>query len=178
MTLSATTGEGLDEWLEACLTETANVQQVLDIDYLRYAEAEACLGWLNASGVIAAGEPFSPREWLATTFDRMERAFIAASLSVAHVKIYLETAEGELKASLTQLGMPVTWDAQRTGTTSAEVRVTINARVSSEPRMLERIVRDVVAQTVPGQDSRYVWTHCECFSPLPPVPTFRLMPVS
>lgn len=178
MTISVTTGEGLDEWLEACLTETANVQQVLDIDYLRYAEAEACLGWLNASGVIAAGEPFSPREWLVRTFNRLERAFSAYALSVAHVKILLETAEGALKASLTQLGVPVSWDAQTTGTTSSEVRFTINARVSSEPRILERMVRDIVAQTVPGPDTRLEWTHFECFSPLPPVPTFRLMPVS
>lgn len=178
MNLSARTGEGLAEWLEACLTQTATFQQALDIDYLRYAEAEACLGWLNATGVIAAGEPFSPSEWLAKTLGRLERAFAAASMSIAHVKIHVSTADGALKASLTQSGMPVSWDAQTTGTTPAEVRFTINARVNSDPRTLEQMVREVVAQTVPEPHTRLAWTHFECFSPLPPVPTFRLMPVT
>jgi G3E family GTPase len=177
MCVSAKTGDGLDNWLETCLKETATFQRILDIDYLQYAEAEACLGWLNASGVIAYDEGFYPHELLATLFDRLEHAFGAARLPVAHVKIHVEMAEGELKASLTQLGMPISWDAETAHVASTSASFTINARVNANPRALEDLVREVVAQSLAWPGARHEWNHFECFSPLPPVPTFRLMEV-
>jgi G3E family GTPase len=177
MSMSARSGDGLDEWLEACLAQTAHVRQALDIDYLQYAEAEACLGWLNASVVITADRPFAPGEWLAALLKQLEQAFGAAGMPVAHVKINVETDEGALKASLTQLGSPVSWDTRTANNSSSEVRFTINARVHSEPHQLETLAREFVARSLPD-GARQEWTHFECFSPSPPVPTFRLMPVT
>jgi hypothetical protein len=125
---------------------------------------------------VITGEPFSPQEWLSTTLEQLGRAFAIAGMQVAHVKIHVTTPEGALKASLTQAGTPVSWDAQMADAPAGDVRFTINARVNGEPGPLARVVRDVVARSIPR--TRLEWSHFECFSPLPPVPTFRLMPAA
>ena len=75
--VSAKQGIGMDEWLEDLLSGRPGANTVLrQIDYDRYATAEAVLGWLNAAVMISGtttshGEPAPvwrsqrsrPREW-------------------------------------------------------------------------------------------------------------------
>ncbi|UCE60540.1 MAG: MIP family channel protein, partial [Phycisphaerales bacterium] len=44
--LSALTGEGVDDWLQVVLTAGGAGKRVVDVDYDTYAEGEAVLGWL------------------------------------------------------------------------------------------------------------------------------------
>ncbi len=61
MPVSAKLGDGLDRWLEALVAGEPGANTVLkEIDYDRYAAAEAVLGWLNAAVRIAADD-HSPR---------------------------------------------------------------------------------------------------------------------
>src|SRR5579864_3210530 len=48
LTLSAQTGEGVQQWLEICLQQSCDIKHVLEMNYDTYAQGEAHLGWLNA----------------------------------------------------------------------------------------------------------------------------------
>jgi G3E family GTPase len=175
ISLAARTGAGVAEWIEGCLTRTSGLEQALDLDYARYAEAEACLGWLNATGSLSADRPFAPADWLAQTLTGLEQCFAGQGAEIAHVKLHMTTPEGPLKASLTQLGDPVSWDVRASGSSTWHAQFILNARVHSTPSTLESIVRQTTALVSAQQGIRCEFSYLECFSPLPPQPTFRLM---
>ena len=61
LAVSAREGEGMEAWLELVLTGRPGASSVLgEIDYDRYAHAEAVLGWLNAAVRISGSKPFNP----------------------------------------------------------------------------------------------------------------------
>ncbi len=63
--LSALEGDGLEAWLDLLVTGRPGAATVLgQIDYDRYAHAEAVLGWLNAAVKITAQRPFNPADML------------------------------------------------------------------------------------------------------------------
>jgi G3E family GTPase len=63
MAVSATEGIGMDDWLEDLISGRPGANTVLSqIDYDRYATAEAVLGWLNAAVKLNADERFDPGE--------------------------------------------------------------------------------------------------------------------
>jgi G3E family GTPase len=175
ISLAARTGEGVAEWIERCVTRTSGLDQELDLDYGRYTEAEACLGWLNATGSLGADRPFAPADWLALTLTALEQGFAGQGAEIAHVKLHVITSEGPLKASLTQLGDPVSWDVRASGSSTSHAQFILNARVHTIPPTLESIVRRTTAQISAQQGIRCEFSYLECFSPLPPQPTFRLM---
>ena len=60
---------------------------LLDIDYERYAEAEAALGWLNAKGIVASDEGFSIAQWLEKVFASLKDLFEQDASAIAHIKM-------------------------------------------------------------------------------------------
>src|SRR5262245_53674317 len=77
MTLSAKSGAGLTEWLELVLTQTSQAAQPLELDYDKYAEAEAQLGWLNAKATLMAGQPFTINTWATQLLTHLAEQFAA-----------------------------------------------------------------------------------------------------
>ena len=59
--VSGRTGYGLEAWMSARPERPA---APLQIDYGRYADAEALLGWANANLHVRSPEPFDPADWL------------------------------------------------------------------------------------------------------------------
>jgi G3E family GTPase len=173
MSLSARSGQGLEAWLELALKENSKAAQILELDYAHYAEAEAELGWLNAKGTLIAGQPFAATTWIDDLLNYLDADFANQASPIAHVKVSLKTPTATLKASLTGLGQPVSWDLQ-TETETDRAQFILNARVNTDPRTLEQTVRRALEATRPHPDTRYDLTHFECFSPLPPRPTHRL----
>jgi Ni2+-binding GTPase involved in maturation of urease and hydrogenase len=176
LSLSAKTGAGLESWLARCLTGASVIDQALELDYGLYAEAEACLGWLNATGTLTATQQFAPADWLAATLGALEQRFAEQGAEVAHVKLHMHTPTGALKASLTQAGQPISWDMRAGGEPANHARFILNARVNTDPRNLEAIVRQTIIAAGALPTLRSELTFLECFSPLPPQPTYRLLP--
>src|SRR3954454_8248763 len=59
--VSAATGQGVAEWLTEILGDSMHAgTRLLDIDYERYARAEAALAWLNCSAIIHPEPALSP----------------------------------------------------------------------------------------------------------------------
>jgi G3E family GTPase len=171
---SAQTGAGVDEWLAHVLDQISMARQELAIDYGRYAEAEAQLGWLNAHGVVESQASFQPRNWLTHLLHLLNAAFAGQRAAVAHLKLHATTPAGVAKASLTETGGPLYWDALPPTEPATRLEFLLNARVHTTPAMLEATVRQAFAEMTPSPDFRYAFWEFACFSPAPPTPTHRL----
>jgi hypothetical protein len=177
LTLSAQTGEGLQEWLEICLQQSSDIEQVLEMNYETYAQGEAYLGWLNAKGQVSSPVPFSLSTWMSSVFQMIERECQRRDVAVAHVKMHVVAEEQVLKVSLTQLGRQVSWDLGPTDEKTTQAHFILNARVSTTPETLEALVRLVLTQVGAQMGIHLEMTDQACFSPLPPRPTHRLLSV-
>lgn len=172
--VSARTGEGLAEWLAVMVGQASRDPAALVIDYEKYAEAEAVLGWLNAKGIVRADTPFSPTDWMKRLFQTLDQQLSRQHAPIAHVKLLVTTPASTLKASLTQSGTAPIWDLGPDESKTDQVEFTLNARVNTEPPSLAQTVQQAIEAVKPQAGSRYYFTHFECFSPLPPQPTHRM----
>ena len=74
-----------------------------------------------------------------------------------------------------QGGQPISWDLRAGGAPASSARFILNARVNTAPRTLEAIVRQTIATAGTPPPPHSELTFLECFSPLPPQPTYRLL---
>ena len=101
--LSALSGAGLDAWIARLEATPTGGARVLDLDYDRYAAAEAALGWLNLEGTVQPRSPGSAawsEPWVRTLLEQIVARVTAAGAEVAHCKLRLEAAGGAVAASL------------------------------------------------------------------------------
>ena len=171
--VSALTGDGVDEWLDVIVGQSSRNPAALLIDYDRYAQAEAALGWLNAKGQVRADTPYSAREWTAHLLSALERLCAEQRTSIAHIKMLVTTPKGKVKASLTQAGS-LTWDLDSPTADTRSHEFVLNARVNATPGQLEQMAMQSIESAKPDPAARYYIEYFECFSPLPPRPTHRL----
>ncbi|HQY92815.1 GTP-binding protein [Caldilinea sp.] len=172
--LSATTGEGVDAWLDFVLTSTSAAARTLDIDYNVYAAGEAALGWLNAGGVLTARQGFSPRNWVAYLLRMLDTSLAIHGAEIAHIKAYARTADADYKASLTQSHAPVSWDLDPDDRDCTVLEFVLNARVQVASEVLASVVRGVFAELSPYPDFACTFTQFDCFRPAAPRPTYRM----
>ena len=170
--VSALTGAGVDEWLDVILGQSSRNPEVLLIDYERYAQAEAALGWLNAKGQVRADAAYSAKEWTAQLLAELERLCGEQQASIAHIKILVTTSVGKVKASLTQAGS-LSWDLNSAAADTRSHEFVLNARVNATPGQLEQMALQAIETAKLDPSARYYIEHFECFSPLPPRPTHR-----
>ena len=165
---SSINGEGFSEVIDLVTGRQVSDRRPTDIDYGRYAEAEAELGWYNSTISV----DLAPRT---DVFDLGKR--FLASLSelypagdVAHAKVILTTSNTAMKMSCVQgrLGVDM---AKGSRFAEGKGRSTVNARVVSSPEDLRRNVRAALAKVFPGELA--IETE-ECFSPSPPKPFHRM----
>ena len=165
--LSARTGDGVEAWLDTVLTgKLPSGRRVLEVDYTRYAEAEAALGWLNMHADVVLDEPQSPAGVAGPLLDRIGEAL----QPIAHLKIFNRTAQGYVKVSLVGTGAEPLPEGDLTADPSLGHELTINLRAVADPEELERIVRAAVL-AIPGKvDIRKI----TAFRPAPPKPEYRM----
>lgn len=169
MTISAITGEGIDEWLKEVLNRTDAGQRLAEVDYDIYAEGEAVLGWLN-SAIELSGEPTDWDTFARNLMQNLSQEFDSRKASVGHVKIILETGDNYLTGNLT--GLNNTLNFRGSAGTSSEARLTLNARVEMSPKELEQIVR-LTLEGSAKENLKVKIIALRCLSPGRPNPTFR-----
>jgi G3E family GTPase len=173
--LSAVTGNGIDSWLQSVLGEQIRQPLNLPLDYKKYTDAEAALGWLNLSAdwhanreirLMTIGEPL---------LHQMQKAIHDASLKAAHVKITLSSQNAlRIKGSFTSNHSPVLWNAGDTNIHSSSGSLVLNARAEGSAENLSDVVKQtlVSVERLVGLDITV--KHLDCFSPRAPKPTHRL----
>jgi Ni2+-binding GTPase involved in maturation of urease and hydrogenase len=171
--ISAATDDGLADWLAHFEPAADAGGRVLDLDYDRYAEAEACLGWLNLEGELIA--PTGGVRWLERMLDEVGALAREAGIEIAHVKVWLATPTGAACGRLVDARRPPAIVVQDTPADAA--RVIVNARAATEPERLRSLVAAALERASEAGDASFAATRADSFSPARPTPTLRLMPV-
>lgn len=170
--LSARTGEGLESWLDEVLSTRRAGTRIVDVDYDTYAEGEAVLGWLNADIHLSALT--AKVAWDSLCADllnalharcRQERA------RIGHIKLLLTAGGGHCVGNVTGLESEPVLQGRIDGS-PARANLILNARVEMPPEDLERIVRDILAQTA-DRRARIEIPDLRCLRPGRPQPTHR-----
>jgi G3E family GTPase len=172
--MSARAATGLQPWLEMVMTRTSDHPINLSLDYQRYTEAEAEMGWCNVRGSLEATIPVHLAEWTEALLTGLAHDFQGDALAVAHLKLHLTSGRHNAKASLTASQGPISWDVYPDDARVPGLQFVFNARVAADPQQLEQLVRRQLARQAELRAAQCQITHLECFRPAPPKPTYRI----
>ncbi len=174
MAISGLNGTGLDAWLDVMLSDRPSGKNILEIDYDRYADGEAVLGWLNASVKLNAGNPKAWREFAFELLRTFKAEFKTQNAEIAHLKLFLNADGTGLVGNLTSTrGMPFVMVTGKSGDPTNAALLILNARVHGTPQQLRATVERVL-NALPAQGIQVEVVNIECFSPGRPMPTHRL----
>ena len=169
--LSAATGQGIAEWLAEVLAGSRIAgSRVLDIDYQRYADAEAALGWLNWQAEVRLDDPLSPPALAGPFLDDLSERLNSAGVRIAHLKLFDHTESGYLKAALCRNHDEPSLQGDLTASPAALHELVLNLRAPAEPDTL----REIVAESAAGLPGQVSVRSFETFRPAPPRPQFRI----
>ncbi|MEJ6578367.1 MAG: GTP-binding protein [Akkermansiaceae bacterium] len=176
--VSAREGTGLEEWFECLLTEEMDSRRYLDIDYAKYGDGEALLGWLNATLRIEAGDDEIDGNGLLKELAGLLRENLAGrEVTIAH-----------LKMTLTPIGDPYEIAAINLVRDDAEPELShhllepiedgellLNIRAECDASDLKRACESAFDEILRDRFGvHFEVTHSEAFQPGKPVPTHRV----
>lgn len=167
--LSAKTGQGVEAWIQEILASNRTVgARLLDVDYKRYAAAEAALGWLNLHASVHLSQPASPSTFAGLLLDELASALAQADIPIAHLKVFDRAPSGWISATISQNQEP-----EPAGHLLADPaqghELAINLRAVADPASLQKIVDSVLAEVAGTVEIR----HFGAFRPAEPKPEFR-----
>lgn len=170
--ISARSGAGSDALVALLKQEGEFGRRVLDIDYDIYADGEAELGWLNASIRVASPSAFSMDSLLTDIVGRMARTLNAAGAETAHLKTiglwegFFGVANLISRDHVPELSLPSNCSVR-------EFDLIVNARVATDPALLEDAVHAAVSAACATIDATAEFRQIQCFRPARPTPTHR-----
>ena len=152
-------------WLAELLRDgvAAGARPVV-VDYGRYAQAEAALGWLNARVRLRTRPALSPAMVVGPLVEALDQATSAAGIRIVHLKVLDQCATGYVKAALTANGEEPVVEGALAASPSAGHEVLLNLRALGSPEELRAIVERAF------DTHRAEWRALEAFRPAPPVP--------
>lgn len=169
--MSAKTGAGIAAWLDEILLGAAEVgRTTLEIDYVRYAEAEAALAWLNLSFTLEPDLQASPSLVLGPFLDGLDAALTGAGIPIVHLKTFDNSASGWLKAAICGNGEEPKLEGNLDASPAGRHEVLLNLRTKGEPGLVRRIVEEQLRQL----QGRLTNLRLDCFSPAAPKPERRV----
>jgi G3E family GTPase len=170
MAVSATQGTGMDEWLDDLISGRPGANTVLSqIDYDRYAIAEAVLGWLNAAVKLQADQPFDAGRFMTSLAIRLRDRFKIEKGEIGHLKFVFTSAGKSMWANLTHLGDEPAIGGEKLDPLPRGTLI-VNARVRLEPEDLEAIVHDSLDTVSKEMAVQSEIDDLQCFSPAYPEP--------
>jgi G3E family GTPase len=170
MAISAKQGDGMDKWLQLLLSGRPGANTVLrQIDYDRYATAEAVLGWLNAAVKIKSPEPFDTGEFLRNLALTLQEVFKHKNAAIGHLKFVITSGGKSMWGNVTHLEGEPSISGESLGKLPTGTLI-VNARVRIEPDELEKIVRDSLEKVSKETGVLSKIDDLQCFSPAYPEP--------
>ncbi len=168
--LSAKTGEGVEQWLEAVCAQNDCGSQIVEVDYDRYAEGEAVLGWLNAT-LALEGKRTDWKAFAAELMAELGSQLDARGVAVGHIKILLATEQTPaIVANLT--GPKETLDVRGPSIKTATAHLTLNARAELSPEALDNLVRQTLDKAC-GTNLSQAVLKWQSLRPGRPTPSYR-----
>ena len=169
--VSAKTGQGVEAWLDEILFGSLEAgRTTLEIDYARYARAEAALAWLNLSFTLEPVVAISPALTIGPFLDGLTVALTAAGIPVVHLKIFGSSASGWLKAAVCGNGQEPTVEGNLDASPAGRHELLVNLRAKGESGLVRRVVEEQLRQL----KGRLTEVRLDCFSPAAPRPERRV----
>lgn len=175
LTVSARTGENLEDWFERLASMPLDTRTAMEIDYEIYAEGEALLGWLNATARITSPREFDGNSFVQRLADGVRARLAVLGFEIAHLKMTLSPSSGN---DLTVLNL-VRSDGQpelshRLAEPLTEGELIVNLRAEGDPDRLRDAVTSSLSEAAAGTGAATAIEHMEHFRPAKPEPTYRM----
>ena len=176
LAVSARRGDGLHAWFHRIVFAEQRPRRTIDVDYGRYAEGEAKLGWLNAVISVSASAPVEGDRLVAAFAGMLQLQLAAVPAEVAHLKLVLYPADdvdGGVAAVNVVRNDIVPELGRALGRDVSVARLLVNLRAEAPPDVLDACLTDALrlaSLTIPAS---FELEHRESFSPAPPRPTHR-----
>ena len=170
--LSAVTGHGVQAWLDEVLGGSLpSGTHLLDIDYERYARAEAALAWLNLSLSFEPRIATTPALVAGPFLQNLDEALSSAGIIIVHLKLIVRSSQGWLKAAICENHQEPIVEGDLDASPASCHDLLLNLRVLGNPEQVKEIVEQKV-ESLPGNTYRM---RLNCFSPAPPKPERRMV---
>jgi G3E family GTPase len=175
-TVSARTGEGLDEWFDWVTTNEQPAGEAMELDYNLYAEGEALLGWLNASARVTARRPFDGKQLLMFIAREIHSGLVSMGYEVAHLKMSLSDDDRQREMAVLNLVRndfePEIIMSNLQPLTGGQL--TVNIRAEAPPEWLRKVTLDAIERRNQTYESITVEVqNIVNFRPPRPQPTHR-----
>jgi hypothetical protein len=169
--VSAATEQGVSAWLNEVLSGAlTNNRDTLDIDYLRYAQAEAALTWLNLQATLKPVIPMTPAMAIGPFLDALDISLTAAGISIVHLKIIVTSPTGFVKAAMCGNGQEPQVEGALDDSPSSRLDLLLNLRaLGSAQHVREAVERDLSQFQGILED-----VNLDCFTPAAPKPERRV----
>ena len=139
---------------------------LLELDYARYAAAEAALGWLNWEGELRLETALSPASVVGPLLERLDEELTRAGAPIAHLKIFDRAPTGYIRAGICRNGDEPSIEGDLLASPARRHELVINLRARALPALLEQAVARATLDLPPVRRI----LHQQCFQPSPPVP--------
>lgn len=173
--VSARQGTGLEAWFDRVLAAEGRDGAAMEVDYDRYAEGEALLGWLNATIRLESPAPFDADAALLSLAREIRDALAAAGREIAHLKMTFDPGDPAGLLSVVSLvrteGEPDLRESLSEPAGSGTL--VVNLRAEADPELLREAVERALGGLARG-GIRAAVEHLERFRPARPQPTYRM----
>jgi Ni2+-binding GTPase involved in maturation of urease and hydrogenase len=178
VTYSARTHEGFTDLVNAWGEPPRS--PVIEVDYDRYAAAEAELAWFNNTYAVESASGFSPVRWARAALESLAGKARQAQWVIGHAKVAIETKDGLTKMSVVDTSGPPTIDSSVGDAESESGVVNLNARIRCEPAEMDAAAAAALAtaDAACGTMSRPVRAVANSpisFKPAYPTPIHRIL---
>jgi hypothetical protein len=168
--LSGKTGLGVEDWLDEVLKPSRIVgAHLLFLDYGRYADAEAALGWLNLHAQVDLGAPLSPALLCGPLLDAIESALTRAGIVIAHLKIFDRAGSAWIKASICANRSEPVAEGDLLADAAEHHELALNLRAVADPDRCKNLVLSALNRI----DGTVQIQYLRAFRPPPPKPEHR-----
>jgi len=114
----------------------------MDLDYGRYAQAEAALVWLNLSFVRVPAVACSPAMAIGPLMDNLEHATHSSRDSDLHLKMLTTSGTGWLKAAICAHGEDPEVEGDLGASPSGRHEILVNLRAKGDASEVRKIVEE------------------------------------
>jgi Ni2+-binding GTPase involved in maturation of urease and hydrogenase len=171
LAISALNGEGVEQWLDFLSQPRPVGQRIAEVDYDTYAAGEAALGWLNLSADLRARADVDWEGFARGLLTRIQQEMRIASAEIAHLKLFLTTADGHLVGNVTNNEESPSLRGGIAGS-MRNAALLVNARVHAQPEQLRAVVEHCL-HAATGDNMEVTIKNVRSFFPGRPEPTYR-----
>jgi Ni2+-binding GTPase involved in maturation of urease and hydrogenase len=169
--ISAKTGQGVAAWLDEVLSGQVSAgNEILDIDYAQYAQAEAALAWLNLQATLKPSVPHSPAHILGPLLDAIDAGLSEVGIAIVHLKAIVHGESGFVKAAQCGNRMEPQVEGMLDASPASHFGLLVNLRCVGTAEA----VKEIVERCLNKVDAEIRDLRVQAFHPAAPNPEHRV----